>query len=360
MKSWNLIFAVLIAFVCSSVMNIAKANTQQNTQLTKQNTIHKSPNDTRSYKTLTLSNGMQVLLASDASLSQSAVSLTVGVGSYQDPKSQPGLAHYLEHMIFMGSSKYPQPDALQTLVKANNGVINAMTEAQQTSYFFKIANNQFENALAMLSASLQAPLFKQELAKKELKAIDAEWSAKKESDRYAMYRTNVLTANVNHPMHAFLSGNLTTLKDKANSNLHADLINFYHQYYSANIMKLAIVGNKSLTELAALAKKYFAPITNNNLSRPVITTASFTDKALQKQIYLKTKVKTDSLVLQFPLANNSADWKNKPNMFVQYLLSSEEDGALIPSLRKAGLIESMQATFNPTTYGLDGTVFILC
>ena len=350
MKPWNVL--LLLSFC----LTFATAPSAKEPTTPVSSSIIKSKNDTRNYETFTFKNGMEVLLASDANLSQTAVSLTVGVGQYQDPLAQPGLAHYLEHMIFMGSKKYPEPDALMKLVKANNGFINAMTEAQQTTFYLKVANNKFEQALSMLSAAIQAPLFKQSFAKKELNAINAEWSAAKESDGFAMQRVNALTSAKNHPMHHLGIGNLATLKDKKNSNLQTELKAFYQKYYSPNIMKLAIVGNKSLPELTILAKKYFAKMRNKHVARPITKVASFTKDNVQKQIFLQTKVQTDSLVLQFPLANNSKAWLNKPNAFVQYMLSSEEEGALVPTLRDAGLIDAMQVSINPRAYGADGVM----
>lgn len=320
--------------------------------------VIKSKNDTREYHTLTLNNGIEVLLASDNSLSQSAVSLTVGVGQFQDPANQQGLAHYLEHMIFMGSEKHPEPNALMKLVKGNNGFLNAMTEAEQTTYYLKIANSQFEKALSMLSSSIQTPLFNQIYAEKEINAIDAEWSAAKESDGFAMLRTNALTSAKSHPMRQLGIGNLTTLKNKKNSNLQAELKAFHQQYYSANIMKLAIVGNQSLSELAKLAEKYFATVENKNVVRPLTNLASFKKNNLKKQIFLQTKVKNDSLILQFPMASNQNQWAKKPNKFVQYMLSSEEDGALIDVLKSKGLIEAMQVDINSNLYGADGAILI--
>ncbi len=70
-------------------------------------TIIKSPNDDRQYGALMLPNGLQVVLVSDPSLENSAASLAVGVGSAHNPKDQLGLAHYLEHMLFLGTEKYP-------------------------------------------------------------------------------------------------------------------------------------------------------------------------------------------------------------------------------------------------------------
>jgi predicted Zn-dependent peptidase len=48
---------------------------------------------------------------------QSAASLTIGVGSFEDPEDIPGLAHFLEHMVFMGSDKFPQENDFDAFIK---------------------------------------------------------------------------------------------------------------------------------------------------------------------------------------------------------------------------------------------------
>ena len=70
-------------------------------------TLVVSPNDNREYKTLTLANDIEVILVSDPSAEKSAASLSVGVGLLHDPMSQQGMAHYLEHMLFLGTERYP-------------------------------------------------------------------------------------------------------------------------------------------------------------------------------------------------------------------------------------------------------------
>ena len=50
---------------------------------------------------------------------QAACSLTIGVGSFSDPPEVPGLAHFLEHMVFMGSKKYPQ-----VMPKSNHSIVS--------------------------------------------------------------------------------------------------------------------------------------------------------------------------------------------------------------------------------------------
>ena len=71
-------------------------------------TLVVSPNDNREYKTLKLANDIEVILVSDPSAEKSAASLRGGVGLLHDPMSQQGMAHYLEHMLFLGTDLYPE------------------------------------------------------------------------------------------------------------------------------------------------------------------------------------------------------------------------------------------------------------
>ena len=69
------------------------------------NNIKKSQIDKREYRGVILKNGLRVMLISDENTNRSAVCLDVNVGSWSDPPELPGLAHYLEHMLFLGTEK---------------------------------------------------------------------------------------------------------------------------------------------------------------------------------------------------------------------------------------------------------------
>src|SRR4051794_7032708 len=106
-----------------------------------------SPNDKRSYKHVTLSNKLSCLLVSDPEADKSAASVTVHVGAIQDPKNRPGLAHFLEHMLFMGTDKFPDQNDYGNYVTGNSGSNNAYTSYLDTNYFFDISNKAFEGGL---------------------------------------------------------------------------------------------------------------------------------------------------------------------------------------------------------------------
>ncbi len=143
------------------VINNTHLNKQQNKQLSTlvtASSVDKNPQDLREYQAFTLDNGLEVVVISDAKLAESSAAISVGVGMFQDPDEFQGLAHYLEHMLWQSSKKYPEVDALQKLIAKTNGSTNAFTNLQQTQYFFSTTPQSFELALDMLSAAITEPL----------------------------------------------------------------------------------------------------------------------------------------------------------------------------------------------------------
>lgn len=87
----------------------------------------KSPNDQRSYEAIILPNHLKLLLVHDPDITKSACSISVGVGSSEDPDRSLGLAHFLEHMLFMGSEKFPLHNEYSSFISSNSGFDNAYT-----------------------------------------------------------------------------------------------------------------------------------------------------------------------------------------------------------------------------------------
>ena len=89
--------------------------------------------DKRKYRWLKLENAMQVLLISDTTADKAAASMDVSVGHAFDPAELPGLAHFLEHMLFLGTEKYPDEDAYQQYLSRHGGSSNAYTAFESTT-----------------------------------------------------------------------------------------------------------------------------------------------------------------------------------------------------------------------------------
>ncbi|WP_063371233.1 insulinase family protein [Pseudoalteromonas luteoviolacea] len=316
-----------------------------------------SPNDNRQYKVLTLENGIDVVLVSDPNAEKSAAALSVGIGLLHDPMSQQGMAHYLEHMLFLGTEQFPNPDEYSEFMQKNGGSHNAYTWLDVTNYMLKINNDAYEEALARFSDFFKAPKLYPEYTDKEKNAVNAEWSMRREMDFFGQFKL-ARSLLGEHPANRFLIGNLETLGDKDNSNLHQETVDFYDKYYSANIMKLAMISNLPLSEMEAKAIKHFSSIKNKNIEEPVVTEAIDFRQAGKKRIHYQPNQDVKSLNIEFIIENNMSDFAVKPNYFISYLLSNEMQGSPAQVLKDKGWIASLSAYDAPNHYGNYGVITV--
>ena len=96
-----------------------------------------------------------------------AASMVVNVGSFHEKAECQGLAHLCEHMVSMGSSKYPNENELEQLLARNSGDSNAFTEAEYTNYHFEVAPDKFQEALDIWAHYFIDPLMKEESIERE-------------------------------------------------------------------------------------------------------------------------------------------------------------------------------------------------
>lgn len=101
--------------------------------------VIKSPEDKRDYCAFELANGMRALAISDPITDKSAAALNVHVGSMSDPWELPGLAHFLEHMLFLGTEKFPVENEYHRFLNDHSGSFNAYTSVENTNFFFDVS-----------------------------------------------------------------------------------------------------------------------------------------------------------------------------------------------------------------------------
>ena len=146
--------------------------------------IIKSRSDARRYKHITLPNKMQCILIQDDEADKSAASLDVHVGCSLDPKPFYGTAHFLEHMLFMGSKKYPSENEYSEYIKDHGGYSNAYTSLTDTNYHFECANDALEGALDRFAQFFICPLLGESQTEREMKAVDSEYNMSLQNDAW--------------------------------------------------------------------------------------------------------------------------------------------------------------------------------
>ncbi|EWH08239.1 peptidase, M16 (pitrilysin) family protein [Catenovulum agarivorans DS-2] len=346
------LFAMISAWGCSSSLQPAD---HLRGQLVVSGDLDKSPADVRQYKSIWLDNGLQVVLVSDPNAANSVASLSVGAGSAQDPIELPGLAHFLEHLIWTASEQYPIPNLLKSLVEQNAGYTNAFTQINNTQYFFAIDNANFSEALKMLSAAISKPLLFAELTDKEITAVDNEWHRAKQNDNFISHRVLANIFNSNHSLSRFTMGNRQTLTAHSNKQLKQALLRFHQQYYSANLMKLVIAGNQPISELVKLAKQTFSSVPNRNSQIVHDKNAWYSEEHLGREVFVKRKAQGHELSLNFFLPK-SDNWQKRSFQYIAQLLNSSEKGALKQQLESKGWISNYASYAIPDAFSHTGLV----
>jgi len=183
----------------------------------------------------------------DPEADMSAASMFVGVGSLNDPddpnsKGQKfnGMAHFCEHMLFLGTKKYPQENYYQKFLEDNGGDSNAATGEDYTYFYFDINEKKFAEATDIFSQFFKEPLFNPESMDREMKAIDSEYQMHISDEPIATDQLE--KSDIAAPgsiVSRFLIGNLQTLKV---DGVYNQLKSYYKDNYSSNRMNLVLVG----------------------------------------------------------------------------------------------------------------------
>jgi insulysin len=296
--------------------------------------------DKRESKTFSLGNGLDILLISDPDVHRSAAALSVGVGHLHDPEEKQGLAHYLEHMLFLGTKKYPEVGTFKKFLDEHSGGSNAYTGGAITNYFFQVSHEGFDIALDRFSDFFKAPLFDKTYSEREVKAVNNEHQKNKLNDGWRGNFVSQQISEPGHPLTMFGTGNQETL---SGDNRPA-LLDFYEKYYSASNMKLALISNIPMQNLFGIAKKYFSGIPSREVNIPPMPKVF--RKPLKNQFRL-LKIKTikdiRSLEVDFPTIRWNDYQDSKPAGIISSLIGHEGKGSLLSKLKEEGLVLSLSA-----------------
>ncbi len=327
------LLVVLLALVCVACASVPQAPEQP----------VQSANDDYQYRLLTLPNAMQVLLISDPDATKGAASLDVQVGSGDNPVGREGLAHFLEHMLFLGTDKYPDPAEYERFITEHGGSRNAYTSFENTNYFFDVNAAYLPEALDRFAQFFIAPKFDAAYVDREKNAVEAEFQMGLKSDPRRGLDVLQEVINPAHPYSQFSVGSLETLADRPGSDIRDELISFYETYYSANIMKLVVLGSQSLDELEALVVPMFSAVPNHSYRQDEVGVPLFEEGSLPMLVKFQPQATQRQLDLSFPIRDYRDDYRVKPVSYLSNLVGHEGGGSLLSQLKAEGLAEGLAA-----------------
>ena len=254
------------------------------------------------------------------------------------------------------------------------GYSNAFTSTTSTNYYFELSSTASSNSASSATAKDSStesrpskkgplygaldrfaqffvqPLFSESTLDRELQAVDSENKKNLQSDVWRLQQLNRSLSSKKHPMHMFSTGNYKVLHDDPLArgvNIREEFIKFYQEHYSANRMKLAVLGRESLDELQSWVEEFFSGVQNNNYPKlrwddiPAVGEAELTH-----QIFAKPVMEQRNLDLLFPYPEEEDHWESHPSQYISHLIGHEGPGSILAYVKAKGWADTLSAGSN--------------
>jgi len=299
--------------------------------------VIKSENDDREYKYLTLANKVRLLLISDPSSEKSAASASIYAGHTNDPPAVPGIAHFCEHMLFLGTEKYPDESEYTNFMVQHGGAPNACTGHDYTNYFFDVKSESLLEAIDRFAQFFISPLFNADATDRELNAIESEHSKNVLNDAWRKNYINACTAKEGHVYNKFGTGNLETLKtipEKEGIDIRELLLDFHSKFYSANIMTVAVLGKEDVATMEKEIAPLFENVQNKDVTISLCEEFPFGDEELGIMIKIPPIKEMKKLDMLFQLPDLHEHYRCNPTRYISHLIGHEGPGSLLSLLKK--------------------------
>jgi insulysin len=301
------------------------------------NNIIKSSNDNCKYDYFELKNKLQILLIEDDNIDLDCVSLMVKTGYMHDTVA--GIAHFLEHMLFNGTKKFPKENAFMNFISQHGGHTNAFTAHDFTCYFYTINSNAISKSIEMFSDFFINPLLNKDAVNREKEAVDAEHKKNISND---MWRINDILRNVclpNHPLTKFGTGSSESLNIP---DIHSKVKEFFESNYSADHMVSVIITKNKINSIKANIINMFEQIPIRKKYDTIINY----DKILNspKLIKLCPIQNIKKIIMYWDLPSFYNSLSQSPINFICNLLGSEDKHSLHYILMNDGYINEISCS----------------
>lgn len=282
----------------------------------------------KSYK-YRLSNGLSVYIVHDPKLEESGTALSVQAGSWDDPASMHGMAHFAEHMLFLGSKSYPEEGGYHSFIQNHGGQQNAYTMPDRTVYFMTCSNNAFLEGLDRFCDQIANPLFFKEVADREKHAIEEELQQKKNHDGYLSYLILCLMSQNNHDARKFHIGNLQTLKDVSSTELQE----WWKEHYKAPGMSLVVFSPLPVYKIKKTISHRLLTLSPKARKVPD-REPMWTEDTASKRIIFPSSDDSFRVLLSWPLAKLRGGFYAPKTTWIAEVLNHNEPGGFPHLLRQ--------------------------
>lgn len=208
-----------------------------------------------------LSNGLDIIAEVNPDSHSFAAGLFVKTGSRDEDASIVGVSHFLEHMMFKGSTKYGWED-VNRIFDEMGARYNAFTSQEMTAYYANVIPEFTERAVEHLSHLLR-PAIRVEDFTTEKKVILEEIAMYLDDPGHRLYEKLMETHFGNHPLSLSVLGSIDSI-----TKLERDqMADYFLRRYGPGNMVLSVTGRLDFDEIVKLAEKYYGDWPSVNAPR---------------------------------------------------------------------------------------------
>ena len=268
----------------------------------------------------------------------------------------------------MGTKKFPVENEYGQYLSANSGSSNAYTASTSTNYFFDVAarpaNDQepsaenpspLHEALDRFAQFFIEPLFLPSTLDRELRAVDSENKKNLQNDMWRLHQLEKSLSNPKHPYCHFSTGNFEVLKtnpEASGINVREKFMEFHDKHYSANRMKLVVLGREPLDLLEKWVIELFTPVINKSLTpNRWEDQAPFRDSDLGMICFAKPVMDSRELSFCFPFLDEEHLYESQPSRYISHLVGHEGPGSIMAYIKSKGWANSLSAGSQPVCPG---------
>ena len=231
------------------------------------------------------------------------------------------------------------------------------------------APRPLRQALDRFAQFFLCPCFTESATNRELKAVDSENAKNLQSDNWRLMQLYKSAANPKHPFHKFGTGNLSTLRDRpedvvalklaaapdgsvtlrltpeqrAPVSVRDALFAFHARHYSANAMRLVVVGREDLDTLQGWVLPLFSKVPNKDRAPPVWDAVAYDAPQICHEYKVVPVRDLRTLSVWWPLPALRPLYRSKPHRILSHLLGHEGEGSLLSLLKSKGWVDSLSA-----------------
>ena len=199
------------------------------------------------YEQTTLANGLRVVSCEMPHTRSVAISSYVGVGSRYEPDDRAGISHFVEHMVFKGTERRPNPLDISAQIESTGGMINAGTEQELTVYWCKVAQPYFSTSMDLLLDMLRNSICRLDDIEKERHVIHEELAM---INDYPASRVDSLIDEMLWPDHP-LGRDIGGSHDSVNGIDRDMIVKHMGEYYTPSNTVISVAGSIPHSEVVA-------------------------------------------------------------------------------------------------------------